>query len=143
MRAISITRALAIYARQHRCEFTINGVAEPAVLLFSPEVLLPVLALHADVNARAMLNCKLGVEFIQDDRALLGVSANVDPLTGDEISVLRVAFFTRAMHQIFGLAENVTQIECAPVFEAYQDGLMSYIEQTGELKWPLATVLHR
>lgn len=143
MRAISITRALAAYVEQHDCAFTVNGEYEPAVLLFSPEVFLPVIALHANMNAMALLGRPLGVEFAADEQSLLGVSVRVDPLTGDEISALRVLFFTHALHEIFGLSKDAREIECAPVFEVYEYGLMNHAERNGVMQWPVTTVSPR
>jgi len=138
-----MTRVLAEYARQHGCVFTVNGKPEPEAFLFSPEVFLPVIAMHANMAALSILNKPLGLQFNTDDQALFGVSVSVDPLTGDEISVMRVGFFTCALHQVFGLAPEIGQIECAPVFEAYQHGLMHHIERSGGMQWPLATVSPR
>lgn len=78
----------------------------------------------------------------KDDASLLGVSVEVPNLTGDEASVLRLLFFANAADQIFGLKQDA-QIECAPVFAAYQNGLLNHIENTGPLTWPMATVSPR
>lgn len=138
-----MTRALAIYAKQFDCVFTVNGEVEPAVFLFSPECFLPVIAMHADMNAQSLLGRPLGISFNNDEQALLGLSVDVSPLTGDEISVLRAVFFAHAMHQIFGLSQGIRQVECLPVFEAYQQGLFQHINQNEGMRWPIAAVLPR
>lgn len=141
-RALSISRVLATYARSIGCTFTVDGKPEPAVFLLSPELLLPVVALHADAQARALLGHPLGVKFEADEHSLLGTRANVPPLTGDAISALRVTFFTHSATRIFGIAQNV-RIECLPVLEAYRDGLLAHIERAGRIEWPMATVSPR
>jgi len=142
MRAISISRALAMHAAQLRCRFLVNGDEEPALVLLSPEVFLPVVALHADMQARNLAGTPLGVRFREDDQSLLGVSVDVPNLCGDEASVLRLLFFADAAKKIFGLHEDA-RIECAPVFEAYQHGLMNHIQRTGAITWPMAQVSPR
>jgi hypothetical protein len=139
MRAFSMTRALAVFARQRGCRFTVEGQAEAAILVMSPEVFLPVVALHADHAARTLLAQPLQIEFREDPMALLGVYANVPPLTGDEQSALRAAFFFHAARQIFGIDENVT-IECGPVYRAYENGLLAHVQKTGTITWPMAAV---
>ncbi len=136
-----MTRMLAIYASAHGCEFTIRGQVEPAVLIFGPEVFLPIIAMQADLDASFALGHDLGIEYEQDEQGLFGICAKVNSLTGDEISVLRASFFAHAAHKIFGISKSVQTIECEPVFEAYKDGLIQYIEKHGALKWPVATVL--
>lgn len=143
MRAISITRALANYAEKHDCVFTINGSVESTVLLFGPEVFLPVVAMHANMNSMKLLGRPLGVDFSIDNGSLLGVSVRVDPLIGNEISALRIMFFSHAMHEIFGLSKDIYEIECEPIFHAYGDGLLNYAEINGEMKWPATIVSPR
>ena len=102
MRSISITRALANYVEKHDCVFTILGNVEPTVLLFAPEAFLPVVAMHANMNSMKLLGRPLGVDFCLDEGSLLGVSVRVEPLTGNEMSALRIMFFSHAMHEIYG-----------------------------------------
>lgn len=142
MRNISITRALAVYIKNHDCQFLIQGEPEPAAFMFSPEAFLPILAMHADLASRSLLGHPLGITFEEDEQALFGVRSIVPALTGDEISVLRATFFTSALHQVFGLAKDVKEIECVPVFDAYKDGFLNYLEK-GVVKWPVAIVSHR
>lgn len=134
-----MTRALATRAVQQRCEFLVNGQRESAVLLLGSEVFLPVVAFHAELLARSLADFPLGVRFSEDDQALLGVSVSVPHLTGDEVSVMRLAFFSDALTKIFGVAHGA-RIECAPVFQAYQDGLLNHVEKSGTVKWPMAQV---
>lgn len=135
-----MTRLLAIYASGSGTQFTIGGQVEPAVLIFAPEVFLPVIAMQADMDACFALGKGLGIEYAEDAQGLFGVSARIPALTGDEMSVIRAAFFARAAQQIFGLSPQAQFIECEPVFNAYREGLMSYVEQTGGLTWPVAQV---
>lgn len=138
-----MTRVLASYINQYNCVFTFQGEAEPVSQLFSPEVFLPVVAMHAEILAGTVLGCPLGIEFLSDEKSLFGVLVNVAPLTGDELSIFRATFFIHAVHQIFGLSKEIEQIECAPVFEAYEHGLLHHVEQTGEIQWPIATAFPR
>lgn len=141
-RALSMTRLLAAFARKRRCEFTVEGRPEPAVLLLSPEVFLPVVALHADARSRALLDHSLVLEFVPDAQALLGVRVKVPPLSSDAISTLRATLFVNSAVEIFGIAQDA-RIECMPVFEAYRDGLMAHVERTGGMQWPMAAVSPR
>jgi hypothetical protein len=139
-REISMTRALCAYVKQYGCDFYFAGNREPAAMLLSEQAFLPAIAMQADLAARSALGAPLGIKFEANEISFLGVAVEVQPLTGDEASMLRIAFFTKAMHEIFGISSDVKQIECAPVFEAYRDGLLSYIETNGGHKWPIATV---
>ena len=142
MRSISMSRMLAVFAAQQNCVFTVNGALEEGALVMAPELFLPAITQHADASARSLLGMPLGVTYQTDPESLLGVRAEVPDVTGDEISVVRAAFFTAAAVRIFGIAPHA-RVECAPVFAAYQNGLLSHLEQTGPLKWPMAAVLQR
>jgi len=143
LRSMSVTRALAFIARTRRCQFLVAGEIEPAIVIMAPEAFLPVVALHADAKCRELLGRPLaGVGFRQDADAMLGVYASVAPLTGDEESVLRIVFFAQSAKQIFGIDDDV-RIECAPVFEAYRNGLMEHVQKGGRTSWPLARVSQR
>jgi hypothetical protein len=143
LRSISVTRALAFLARARRCQFLVAGEVESAIVIMAPEAFLPVVALHADAKCRELLGQPLrGVGFRQDPDAMLGVYASVEPLTGDEDSVLRIAFFAQSAKQIFGIDDDVS-IECAPVFAAYRNGLMEHVQKGGPTSWPLARVSQR
>ena len=143
LRSISVTRALTLYARQQGCQFTVGGEIEPALVVMAPEACLCVLALHADSKCRELLGRPLsGVELRADPAAMLGVYAAVDPLTGDDSSALRIVLFTHAAKEIFGIAKNL-RIECAPIYEAYRDGLMAHVEKGGPISWPMAQVSPR
>ena len=136
-------RALAHLARQQRCRFTIMGEPEPAIVMLAPEAFLPILAIHADAKCRELLGRPLpGVEIREDADATLGVYAAVDALTGDGDSAFRVALFTHSARQIFGMAENVS-IEFGPIYDAYRDGLLAYVQRGGAVSWPMAQVSPR
>lgn len=143
LRSISVTRALALYTRQRGCMFTAGGEPEPALVVMAPEAFLPVLALHADAKCRELMGRNLpGVEIREDASAMLGVYAAIDPLTGDDDSTFRIAMFTHSAIQIFGIADGMS-IECAPIYEAYRDGLMAHVQKGGLVSWPMAQVSPR
>lgn len=136
-RSIEMRRVLSAVANLYGAKFLVQGSPEPAIAIFSPEALLPVVALHAQMEASASLGLELGIEFEHDDEALLGVVVNVPALTGDSMSVMRGTLMLQAAHRVFGLAEGV-QIEVLPVIERY-DG--SLIQRAGEkISWPVAQV---
>lgn len=136
-------RTLASVSRNMKVRFLVRGQPEPAVVVFAPEGLLPVIALDAQLHAKEILGIDLGIRFIEDAEAALGVTCEVPPLTGDDLSVARACFFLRSSQKILGLSDNV-DIELAPVVERYQHGLLNYALDNGEItKWPLATVSPR
>jgi hypothetical protein len=137
MRSVNVERALAIYAQQRRCVFSVDGQEEPSEFLFAPEAFLPIVAAHAMMDAQYSANLNLGLIFSKDTSALMQVTVTVPPLTGDEASVLRLAFFSGAAQKIFGLEPN-TRIECRPVFDAYKDGLLAHVNHHGVIQWPLS-----
>lgn len=142
-RSVTLTRMLAQLAREYRCTFSMGGEPEAPIVLMSAQAFLPVIALHADVKCRELLKRPLhGIEFRNDPAALLGVYAAVEPLTGDEESVIRAGFFTHAALTIFGIGNDMV-VECMPVYEAYRSGLATHLQNGGSPSWPMARVSPR
>lgn len=142
-RSLYVTRVLATLATQRGCRFTVGGESQSALIVFMPELFLPVIALHADAKCRELLGHPLaGLEFIPDPQAMLGVYAHVEPLAGDNDSAARLALFSHAASAVFGLEQDA-QIETQAVFEAYADGLLAHIDRRGHSPWPTTTTSPR
>ncbi len=125
-RSFSVSRMLASHVRNLGCEFLVNGTPHPPVAILAEDAFLPIVAVLADIEFRALLGLAPGVVFKSTEDSLFGASVKVDDLTPDMLSVFRGLIYIDTARRVFGL-EKGRQIECAPLFETYKSGLMARI----------------
>lgn len=152
MRSIPVERALSGYCRERGARFLVAGAPEPAIRVLSPEAFLPIVAVHAEMAAFEAMSAgraggapqctafPLGSYLRDDEDALFGIFARVEPLTGGGTGSFRGAMFVYALHKVFGWTMQ-RPIECTGVFERYSGaaGLKGVIDSMAgakEAAWP-------
>jgi hypothetical protein len=144
IQSLSMERVLASYLRARRVKLLADGQPQAAILMLSPEALLPVVAMHAEMAVKELFGrqVSLGVQFRPDDAAMFGVYAKVPPIRSDVQSVLRALMFIYATNKVFQITAG-QHIECQPIYDHYRNGSLAGMldNPDARVEWPLATAL--
>lgn len=143
MKSFAIERLLAAYCRDIDCRFQLNGDEESPLMIFMPEMFLPVVMSHAQGICWSAIGKPLEVKMRADPSAIFGFSCEVPPVREDPLSVLRVLCAFEASTRLFGLQPS-TVVEMAPVYVHYAGPLnMQLSSERGTLAqtWPIAKVM--
>lgn len=142
MKSFSIERLLAAYCREMDCQFLINGQAEDPLMIFLPEMFLPVVMAHAQGICYSAIGKPLEFDMVPDPAAIFGLVCRVPPVREDPLSLLRTLCAFEASTRLFGLRPS-TYIEVAPVYSAYAGPLSQKLgaEEGVATIWPVATVV--
>lgn len=117
---LCIYRILAQYATENKNTFLLNGGEVSSHVIYSPEMLLPVVALEAmriwqtlerPANSITDLDIteeSLGVTFIESDQSFFPLSAHPPLLTQNIASSMRLLCFSLANRRVFALREGET-----------------------------------
>ena len=145
MKSFSIERLLAAYCRHNDCRFLLNGEPEDPLMVFLPEMFLPVVMAHAQGICWSAIAKPLEITMVPDPSAIFGMVCQVPPVREDPLSVLRTLCAFEAATRLFGLIPS-TYIEVAPVYAHYAGPMsMRLSDEKGPgsvaMTWPVATVI--
>ncbi|TXI24242.1 MAG: hypothetical protein E6Q67_03210 [Roseateles sp.] len=142
IQSLSMERVLAAYLRARRVKLLADGQPQAAILMLSPEALLPVIAMHAEMAAKELFgkDATLGVQYRQDEAAMFGVYAKVPPIQSDMQGVMRALMFVYATNKVFQIKPG-EHIECQPIYDHYRNGSLAGMldNPDARVEWPLAT----
>lgn len=131
--SLSIYRLLAQYAETNNNTFLLEGNPISSHIIYSPEMLLPVVALEAMRIWQTMerpansvepmgiqVDESLGVTFIESESSFFPLAAYTPPLTQNLASSMRLLCFNLANRRVFALKEGEA-IDLAPFLDAWKD----------------------
>lgn len=130
--SLSIYRLLSHYADTNGNTFLLAGNPVPSQTVFSPEMLLPVVALEAmriwqtierpanDISYPIdPLDESLGLTFMESETSFFPLSVQTPSLTQDITSSLRLLCFNLASRRVFALQEGES-IDLEPLLEEWK-----------------------
>lgn len=126
--SLCIYRLLAQYTKTNGNTFFLEGNPIESHLIYSPEMLLPVVALEAmrlwqslerPANSIVPLEESLGVVFLESDTSFFPLAAYPPAVTQDLPSSLRLLCFNLANRRVFALKEG-ENIDLGPYLEVWK-----------------------
>lgn len=137
----TIRDVLVGHAQVHDCQFLLTGIQVGAKELFSDELMLPVVTVHAQSCALSLMGHGLGCIVRKDESALLKVRSDIPEFSfGRTSDLMRALFFIHSAEKIFGISRGGA-IDCTPVFEFFNKPLEERVDLTRqgvEVVWPMA-----
>lgn len=129
--SLSVPRVLALYVKKNQINFTLEGNPLPPELVYSPEMVMPIICIEAmrlwqsmERPANSVMPFErpadesLGVTFVESRKSFFPLSAHPPVLDQSITSTLRLLCFNLANRRVFSLKEN-TPVELAPFIEAW------------------------